>query len=191
MHNAGFGEGIATLEITNSTLSGNTAPGDGGAIYNDGETGSGTLQITNSTLSDNSADGLGGAVYNDGFAEGSASLTLSYSTLSGNSATQGGGVYNQGTFAKGLVSLANTILNEGAAGENIYNDQGTVASLAYNLSSDDGGGYLTGPGDHINTDPMLGPLQNNGGPALTHALLKCGRSQFHATAFIRSTRPGI
>ena len=110
-------------------------------------------------------------MYNDGFAEGSASLTLSYSTLSGNSATQGGGVYNQGTFAKGLVSLANTILNEGAAGENIYNDQGTVASLAYNLSSDDGGGYLTGPGDHINTDPMLGPLQNNGGPALTHALL--------------------
>jgi hypothetical protein len=30
---------------------------------------------------------------------------------------------------------------------------------------------LNGPGDQINTDPMLGPLQNNGGPTLTHALL--------------------
>jgi hypothetical protein len=29
---------------------------------------------------------------------------------------------------------------------------------------------LTGPGDQINTDPLLGPLQNNGGPTLTHAL---------------------
>jgi hypothetical protein len=30
---------------------------------------------------------------------------------------------------------------------------------------------LTGPGDQINTDPLLGPLQNNGGPTFTHALL--------------------
>ena len=46
-----------------------------------------------------------------------------------------------------------------------------MTSLRYNLSSDDGGGNLTGPGDQINTDPMIGPLQNNGGPTLTHALL--------------------
>ena len=26
-------------------------------------------------------------------------------------------------------------------------------------------------GDQNNTDPMLGPLQDNGGPTLTHALL--------------------
>jgi len=30
---------------------------------------------------------------------------------------------------------------------------------------------LTGMGDQINTDPMLGPLQDNGGPTFTHALL--------------------
>ena len=39
------------------------------------------------------------------------------------------------------------------------------------MSSDNGGGYLTGPGDQINTDPLLGPLQDNGGPTYTHALL--------------------
>jgi hypothetical protein len=30
---------------------------------------------------------------------------------------------------------------------------------------------LNHSGDQINTDPMLGPLQNNGGLTLTHALL--------------------
>ena len=47
----------------------------------------------------------------------------------------------------------------------------SVTSLGYNFSSDDGGGFLTGMGDQINTDPMLGPLQDNGGPTFTHALL--------------------
>jgi hypothetical protein len=36
---------------------------------------------------------------------------------------------------------------------------------------DDGSGFLTATGDQINTDPMLGPLQDNGGPAFTHTLL--------------------
>ena len=31
---------------------------------------------------------------------------------------------------------------------------------------------LNGPGDQINTDPLLGPLQNNGGPTFTHELLQ-------------------
>src|SRR5205814_1005019 len=44
-------------------------------------------------------------------------------------------------------------------------------SLGYNLCNDDGGGFLTGTGDHINTDPVLGPLGNNGGPTKTHAPL--------------------
>ena len=29
---------------------------------------------------------------------------------------------------------------------------------------------ILGPADQINTDPMLGPLQDNGGPTFTHAL---------------------
>src|ERR1043166_1545649 len=33
------------------------------------------------------------------------------------------------------------------------------------------GGFLNAPGDQINTDPLLGPLQNNGGPTQTHGLL--------------------
>jgi hypothetical protein len=51
-------------------------------------------------------------------------------------------------------------------------------------------GFLTGPGDQINTNPLLGPLQNNGGSTLTHALLvggpgiNTGDPQLHAPALV-------
>src|SRR6266540_7276702 len=163
----------AELTVSNCTISGNS----GGGIFNYGFSGSGTatLTITNSTVSGNSA-GYGGGIRNrgqgDDFSGGSATLTVTNSTLSGNSASQGGGIYNVGGF-DGITTLTigETILNAGALGENIYNEFGTVSSLGYNLSSDNGSGYLTGLGDQINTDPMLGALQDNGGPTFTHALL--------------------
>jgi predicted outer membrane repeat protein len=143
--------GSATVE--NSTISGNSAGTSGGGIY-------GAATVENSTISGNSAGTSGGGIYNN------SSLDVTLSTITGNSAPSGGGIYTVGS-----VEVSNTILNAGASGENIFNDGGTVTSLGYNLSSDDGGGILTGPGDQINTDPLLGPLQNNGGPTSTHALL--------------------
>jgi Right handed beta helix region len=143
--------GGATVE--NSTISGNSAGMSGGGIY-------GSATVENSTISGNSAGTSGGGIYNN------SSLDVTLSTITGNSAPSGGGIYNVGS-----VEVSNTILNAGASGENIFNDGGTVTSEGYNLSSDDGGGYLNGPGDQINTDPLLGPLQDNGGPTFTHALL--------------------
>ncbi len=143
--------GGATVE--NSTISGNSAGMSGGGIY-------GSATVENSTISGNSAGTSGGGIYNN------SSLDVTLSTITGNSAPSGGGIYTVGS-----VEVSNTILNAGALGENIFNNGGTVTSDGYNLSSDDGGGYLTGPGDQINTDPLLGPLQDNGGPTLTHALL--------------------
>src|SRR5262249_54305759 len=92
---------------------------------------------------------------------------ISNSTLSGNSGTNGGAINNR----LGTLEIKSTILKRGESGSNIVNDSGTLTSDGYNLSSDDGSGYLVGPGDQINTDPMLGPLQDNGGPTFTHALL--------------------
>ena len=89
-----------------------------------------------------------------------------YSTLSGNSAiasSGGGGIYNDGAIAQ----LANTVFNASS----IFRASGMIGSLGYNLCSDDGSGFLTATGDQINTDPMLGPLQDNGGPTFTHTLL--------------------
>ena len=161
----------ATIGIDNSTLSGNSAS-SAGAIGNDL---GGTLTITNSTLSGNSAgshpnyygDGLGAGIWN------AQALTIINSTLSGNSAlNHGGGIYNISPLSNAILNIQGTILNAGSSGENIYNDgvygPVTVTSLGYNLSSDDGGGYLTASGDQISTDPRLGPLQNNGGPTFTH-----------------------
>jgi predicted outer membrane repeat protein len=167
--NAGFPDGdsggaiygAGTVRVENSTISGNSAATSGGGIYG------GVIEIVNSTISGNSAGTSGGGIYNFPY-----SLNVANSTITGNSAPSGGGIYNKRPpVGDSVVEISNTILNAGASGENIFNDGGTISSLGYNLSSDDGGGYLTGPGDQINTDPLLGPLQDNGGPTFTHALL--------------------
>ena len=106
--------------------------------------------------------GLGGGIMNGGVEP----LLIANSTLSGNSADNGGGIWNSGT-----LEIVNTVLNTGTSGSNLFDSGGTVRSHGYNLSSDDGGGVLTGPGDEINVDPLLGPLQDNGGPTLTLELL--------------------
>jgi len=106
--------------------------------------------------------GFGGGIYAVG------TVTISNSTLSDNLVLNygnGGCIWNGET-----VEIGNTILNSGQP-DNIFSSFGTVTSNGYNLSSDNGGGYLNGPGDQINTDPLLGPLQDNGGPTLTYALL--------------------
>jgi hypothetical protein len=170
-----FGAGIyndhSRLTLSNCTLTGNSAfngSGNGGGIFNDGISGSATLTIANSTLSRNAA-GAGGGIFNDGFS-GSATLKISASTLSDNSANSGGGIYNQGASGSATLEIGDSILNTGTSGENILNNSGVVTSDGYNLSSDNGGGFLGALGDQINTDPMLGPLQNNGGPTFTMAL---------------------
>jgi len=178
VYNDGF-NGNATLTVTNSTFSGNHAAapygaGNGGGIYNDGSYGSATLTVSNSTFSGNFANlagpSGGGGIYNYG-RFGSATLTLNNTTFSGNSALYGGGVHNDGISGSATVTMRDTILNGGQLGDNLYNASGSVSSLGYNLSSDNGGGVLTATGDQINTDPMLGPLQDNGGPTFTHELL--------------------
>ena len=150
-----FNGGVGTLTIINSALSGNTAD-FGGGVYNPV-----TVTIINSTFSDN-ASKIAGGVFNTG------TLVITNSTITNNTSMfLAGGVVNLNNF-----QIGNTILNEGPASANIYNNSsGVVMSLGYNLSSDDAGGILTGPGDQIRTDPKLGPLRNNGGHTLTHALL--------------------
>ena len=113
--------------------------------------------VSNSTISDN-----GSGIYNDYSA---IAASVYNTTLSNN------GVEIQNFNAPVAVTIGNTIFNVSPGGHSILNDIGTVTSYGYNVSSDDGGGYLNGPGDQINTDPLLGPLRDNGGPTFTHALL--------------------
>ena len=179
-NSASYGGGIyngdSTLMISNSTISGNSASRSGGGIASESVliTPSATLTITNSTISGNSASYNGGGIF---IGYNSLGLTISNSTLSDNSATYNGGIFID-VYSLGLT-IGHTILKAGASGGNIYTGSNPVTSLGYNLSSDDGAGVLTGPGDQINTDPRLGPLQDNGGPTVTHALL-CGSPAIEA-----------
>ena len=160
------GSNTATLKVVNSTLSGNSAHFYGGGIYTlSAYGGSAPADVLNSTFSGNSAGRFGGGIYNDAFNGGSSPLAVFHSTFSDNSAFGGpsGGIAN----FSGTLQLGSTILNASS----ISNGSGTITSLGYNLSSDNGGGFLTATGDQINTTPMLGPLQDNGGPTFTHALL--------------------
>ena len=161
------------LNVVNSTISGNSADYGGGGILNGADLGgTAVAAITNCTVSGNYAAGggieKGGGIENGADPGSTAILTVANCTFSGN---RYGGIENDGNGGTAALRIGNTILNAGASGPNLYSNLGTVTSLGYNLSSDNGGGYLTATGDQTNTDPMLGPLQDNGGPTFTHALL--------------------
>ncbi|MDQ6623778.1 MAG: right-handed parallel beta-helix repeat-containing protein [Verrucomicrobiota bacterium] len=147
-----------TLTIVNSTISGNSATFAGGLANG------ATLTITNSTISGNSASNDGGGMFNAG-----GTLTIVNSTIHGNSAANdGGGIH----FGGGTVNVRNTIIagNTAPAGPDVY---GSLASQGYNLIGNTSDATIMGTttGNQLNVDPVLGPLQNNGGATLTHALL--------------------
>ena len=190
-HDAAYGGGIfnaGTLTVVASTLSHNSALFVGGPFGPPSSVGGGiynavyaTLTVVNSTFSANSASataGVGGGIANAG------SLTILSSTLSLNAATgvslatRGGGISNSGT-----LNLLNTLVagntSEGTGTSTAPDVAGTVSQADHNLVGigDGSTGLVNGQnGNQVGTaaspiDPKLGPLQNNGGPTPTQALL--------------------
>lgn len=184
-----FNHNGATLMISNSTVSANVValdcPGPavcnvkGGGILNGG-----TLRIIKSTISGNAAQFTGvGVSGGGGILSYNGRAVISNTTIAENTALSGGGIGNGGT-----VIISNTTIARNTGGgisnapvgtatlqNNIYssnsggNCSGTMVSNGYNLSSDNTCAF-SGPGDMNNTDPKLGPLQNNGGRTQTMAL---------------------
>ncbi|MBV9926508.1 MAG: DUF4214 domain-containing protein [Acidobacteria bacterium] len=173
------------VQVTGSTVSGNRAgnpaapasgaPGKGGGLYVNSNT---TVTLTNSTVSGNSTgspapNGLqqGGGIYN-----ANGSLTLNACTVAGNSAGSGGGSRGGGidsaAAAPNATSLRNTIVANNTAVTN-PDINGTFDSQDFNLIRNPGIATVNGTTTHNLTgaDPLLSPLQNNGGPTQTHALL--------------------
>jgi hypothetical protein len=124
-------------------------------------------------VSGNGAGGNGG-----GIAAGQSTVTLTNSTLSGNTSTGVGGGIGVGS---GTASVKNTIIagNTGAASAPDLAHTGSFTSQGYNLIGkvDGSQGFTNNVNnDQVGTsatplDPKLGPLQNNGGPTFTQALL--------------------
>src|SRR2546428_2621835 len=120
--------------------------------------------MENVTVSGNMS-GLGGGIAND---DASAVAALTNVTIANNSASpgSGGGFYNLGAATLRYVIVANSPSGDNCAG----GTSGTLTSQGHNLDSGNTCGF-TGPGDLVNMDPLLGPLQDNGGPTPTQALL--------------------
>jgi uncharacterized repeat protein (TIGR01451 family) len=156
------GGGLATISgallVVGSTIYGNQAElgsalYTGSSLYNWGD-----LALINTTISGNHSTGHG-AVYLD-----SGSLSrLNNVTLSYNSAMSGTG----GIEAASNVTLtvSNSIISDNA-GDNC---KGALFSVGYNLDSGNSCGF-SATGDLTNTDPLLGPLIDNGGSTLTQLL---------------------
>ena len=185
---AGYGGGLycdgggATHEcsptLRNITFSGNSASDFGGAVYNDGSSGGASSPVLiNVTFSGNNADNKGGAMYNNGKA-GRSSPALINVTFSNNSSGEGGGMYNQGEDnGSSKPELTNVIVwgNTAAiAGSEIFNSAATPR-ISHSVIQGSGGSssWDSGLGDdlggNLDADPMLGPLQDNGGS--THTML--------------------
>lgn len=121
---------------------------------------------------------IGGGIFNY-----RGTLTVTSSTISGNSADSGGGIANHGysvfNVIYGALTLGNTILagNTASSGPDGHMDGATITSQGHNLiGTNSYFPFTAGTGDQIGTaaspiDPLLGPLQDNGGPTWTHALL--------------------
>jgi uncharacterized protein (TIGR03437 family) len=169
-----------------STFSGNTA-NNGGGIYYEGS--AAQLLIINCTISGNTGTLTGGALVH--FAANTSLTTILSSTIANNNSADGGGIFIHATRADVTASAltrnsiyANNInTNLRTLSEN--GGTAAISSLGHNLTTGGGSGLLTAPGDQINTNPLLGPLANNGGPTPTHALL------FGSPALDKGNAPGI
>ncbi|MEP6821844.1 MAG: choice-of-anchor Q domain-containing protein [Chthoniobacterales bacterium] len=153
------GTGVPAANFSNTTISGNSATGSAGGIY----ISSGTLDLNNCTVSGNSAGMNGGGIVPGG------TTRLFNDTIANNTAANGGGVRNGGSSVTGR----NTIIAKNTASTSNPDFAGTLTSEGYNLIGNTTGTVITGTttGNILNVNPLLGPLQDNGGPTPTLALL--------------------
>jgi CSLREA domain-containing protein/uncharacterized repeat protein (TIGR01451 family) len=141
--------GSNSLTLNKVTISDNDVfDKKGGAIV----LSSGTLTMTNVTLSGNSAK-EGGALANS-----SGTVIMTNVTIAGNTATSKGAGVVPGS---GSFTVANTII---ANNDAVPDCDSSIGPGTNNLDGDGSCGFAT------TADPLLGPLQDNGGSSHTHAL---------------------
>lgn len=175
----GGGGGLVALDavtvlIERSTISGNFSGDSGGGIYGWDS----NVVVRESTISGNRANTDGGGIVVDGPTSG---VNVYNSTIVFNESDAdadatggaGGGVY---VFA-GAFNIRNTLIaGNYTAGAPVYDDcAGTIGSYGMNLftSASSICTVAVGLGTYGYLDSLatIGPLQHNGGPTRTHALL--------------------
>ena len=166
-----------TCRISNSTFTGNSAPG-ASVLYNN----FGTFELTNTTVTGNTETSANfGAIYLRG------NSVIRNSTIVNNPGRCGLYISTESTS----VTLANTILAGNGSGEIFFNG-GTIASNGGNFigRNNSAGSAFTlagtpnGNGDYVGTfsspiDPQLAKMRNFGGPTPTRPLLAASLALNH------------
>jgi hypothetical protein len=194
------GGGIAnsagsTLTLTNCSVTGNSRPSsDGGGIVSNGN-----LTLTNCTIAGNTAGSSGGGIYYGGGIYNGDTLSMTNCTVAGNQASGGGGIYSTHMSMLINCTVANNTVTSGGDDVGIdvgnamplaltllntivYNPKSgaaTEADVLGTITDAQGSLFGTSPtiaangnlgSNLVNTNPLLVPLQNNGGPTQTMSL---------------------
>lgn len=189
----------STLQLNRSSVTGNNAGATGGGIYDESTNGFVVIidsTISNNTAGVAGTGGQGAGIY----ADSATDTEIVNSTISGNRIVPGRLADGAGLAALGAVELVHvTIAANVPAGTatpgsslaiaftqnpletaSIWNtivvaDSGTACLISRTITGDhnlddDGTCGFSRVGDKPGSNPLLGPLQNNGGPTSTHAL---------------------
>jgi hypothetical protein len=185
--------GSGSFTAATSTFAANSSGNRGGGIsaFYAG------VDLTNSTISGNSAVN-GGGVYLGGRSIGQGQIREAYystgpasfkhCTITGNSVTgSSGSATGGGISSRRAVSMANTIvaINSANIDPDLHginsgppagtNNTNTFFSLFCLIQNKGNATVVDQGGTIFNVAPLLGPLQNNGGPTNTIALLPSSR----------------
>jgi CSLREA domain-containing protein len=166
----------SSLRVMRSTISANTSE-NGGGIDNNG-----LLDVSNSTISGNSATQNGGGLRNNNGAQSNlynSTVVFNEADSDFDSDGAGAGIYNDnaGTFNVRNSIIAGNVIQVDQAYEDCF---GPLRSYGRNKFSNAANANVincavvqVGAGNFsaLNSFSELGALQNNGGPTQTHALV--------------------
>ena len=152
------------LTVRSSTISGNAAT-RGGGIYTYSES---SALIQNTTISNNSGGGLfaGGDPFGS-----SQSITLNHSTVTSNLVGVTAERVRNLTLNHTILADNTTDLVINSASPFFYVDYSLIGDTS-SLSGGDLSSIQAGVGNLFDVSANLGPLQDNGGPTLTHVPLE-------------------
>ncbi|MEM4248441.1 MAG: choice-of-anchor Q domain-containing protein, partial [Candidatus Nanoarchaeia archaeon] len=157
----GSGDGIG-VTLRHCTISSNqnlSNGGDGGGIsigYNWGS--SIFVNILDSTISGNTTNDNGAGIR---CVNGSGYLAIRNTTITNNSGNQGDGIWH----STGTIDMLNTIVY-GNGNEDLRGNYRRIENCLYGTTA--GFSVTTSVNNIIGQDPLLGPLDYNGGNTFTH-----------------------
>ncbi len=163
------------VTLISSTVSNNTAAEGGGGLYSVGFLNR-SVTLANSTISGNTSFENGGGIYNDYRSLVLTNVTVVENVAQGNEdGATGGGIWTN-TDDQAFTTIHNSIVSNNTDGSGNADNLGGNAPEAESEANLFGSSPDLDEGQTLDStknlvgidDPLLGPLQDNGGPTFTH-----------------------